>query len=430
MAPFLNPALDAGLRRLVVAMALLALLLGSGVLPAAPRAWAEGDKEDKVAERDEVDQRLDELEIELEGTNQDLADTYLDLAETELLIPQAQEDLEAAEEELAEAEEENRQVGERLTTAQEEEETLTSEVESGQEEVDTSNDELAETALEAYKGGGPPNPASVYVGSEDPQDAVDRSMNYQLTLASQGTRLEDLRDEQSVNLSSADRLTAVREEIADLKVEAQAAEDRADTAATKAATAKQDLDDLYADQIAQRDSLEAKKAKYKDDQGTLEERSSTLDSEIEEIAAEETSGGSASVGAISGSGFQAPVGGALNSNFGWRVHPIYGTRKLHAGVDFPVACGTPVKATQSGTVKRAYSNSGAGNKIILSHGVKNGVVVTSSYHHLQGFAVSQGQSVQRGQTVGYVGTTGSSTGCHLHFEIHENGNAVNPTNYI
>ena len=64
------------------------------------------------------------------------------------------------------------------------------------------------------------------------------------------------------------------------------------------------------------------------------------------------------------------------------------------------------------------------------HGIQNGRLMTSSYHHLQGFAASVGQQVSAGDTVGYVGTTGASTGCHLHFEIHEDGNAVNPGKYI
>ena len=112
------------------------------------------------------------------------------------------------------------------------------------------------------------------------------------------------------------------------------------------------------------------------------------------------------------------------------MHPIYGTRKLHAGVDFPVACGVPVGAAHSGRVIATTHNSGAGNKLILSHGVMNGHLVTTSYHHLQGFAKSVGDQVSAGDKIGYVGTTGSSTGCHLHFETHEDGNAVNPAKFL
>lgn len=425
-----------------------AAILAAGMLtgPVVSPASAEGSKDDKIAERAEVDQQLEDLRIELNDVNDDLADTYLALAETELLIPQAQQDLEDARVALGEAQEEDRKVGERLTEAEEEERRLSGEVETGQEEVDRSDDELATVALSAYKGGGMPSPSSVYVGNSSPQDAVDRSMNYRLTMASQGTRLDTLRTDQSVTENSAERLSAVREEIKQLKIDAEEALERTRVAEEEATEAKNELDALYETQKTQRDDLEAKKTKYEGDQKSLETRSSTLDDEIEELAKQErereeklkaqqqqkSSGGSAPVAgsANSGGGWVYPVNARLNSNFGWRVHPIYGTKKLHAGVDFPVACGVPVGAAHSGRVIARTHNSGAGNKLIVSHGIMNGRLVTTSYHHLQGFAKPVGAQVSAGETVGYVGTTGSSTGCHLHFETHEDGNAVNPAKYL
>ena len=424
-----------------------AAILAAGMLtgPLSP-ASAEGSKDDKIAERAEVDQQLEDLRIELNDVNDDLAGTYLALAETELLIPQAQQDLEDARVALGEAQEEDRKVGERLTEAEEEERRLSGEVETGQEEVDRSDDELATVALSAYKGGGMPSPSSVYVGNSSPQDAVDRSMNYRLTMASQGTRLDALRTDQSVTENSAERLSAVREEIKQLKIDAEDALERTRVAEEEATEAKNELDALYETQKTQRDDLEAKKTKYEGDQKSLETRSSTLDDEIEELAEQErereeklkaqqqqkSSGGSAPVAgsANTGGGWVYPVNARLNSNFGWRVHPIYGTKKLHAGVDFPVACGVPVGAAHSGRVIARTHNSGAGNKLIVSHGIMNGRLVTTSYHHLQGFAKPVGAQVSAGETVGYVGTTGSSTGCHLHFETHEDGNAVNPAKYL
>lgn len=424
-----------------------AAILAAGMLtgPLSP-ASAEGSKDDKIAERAEVDQQLEDLRIELNDVNDDLADTYLALAETELLIPQAQQDLEDARVALGEAQEEDRKVGERLTEAEEEERRLSGEVETGQEEVDRSDGELATVALSAYKGGGMPSPSSVYVGNSSPQDAVDRSMNYRLTMASQGTRLDTLRTDQSVTENSAERLSAVREEIKQLKIDAEEALERTRVAEEEATEAKNELDALYETQKTQRDDLEAKKTKYEGDQKSLETRSSTLDDEIEELAKQErereeklkvqqqqkSSGGSAPVAgsANTGGGWVYPVNARLNSNFGWRVHPIYGTKKLHAGVDFPVACGVPVGAAHSGRVIARTHNSGAGNKLIVSHGIMNGRLVTTSYHHLQGFAKPVGAQVSAGETVGYVGTTGSSTGCHLHFETHEDGNAVNPAKFL
>lgn len=422
-----------------------------------PMASADGSKEDKIAERAEVDRQLEDLRIELSDVNEDLSDTYLALAETELLIPQAQQDLEEAQAELEDAREEDRLTGERLTAAQEEEKRLSGEVEEGQAEVDSSNEELATVALNAYKGGGIPDPASIYIGNESPQDAVDRSMNYRLTMASQGTQLDGLRTDQAVTENSAERLTAVREEIKQLKIDSEKAVERTEKAEKEASDAKQALDDLYATQKQQREDLEAKKTQYEGEVSTLETRSSTLDTEIQELVRQEREraereererqererkqqqssssqggGGASSSGGSSSSsgGWVYPVNARLNSNFGWRVHPIYGTRKLHAGVDFPVACGVPVGAARSGRVIARTWNSGAGNKIVLSHGMINGRLVTTSYHHLQGFALPVGAQVSAGTTVGYVGTTGSSTGCHLHFETHEDGNAVNPNKYI
>ncbi|GAA4525678.1 M23 family metallopeptidase [Brachybacterium paraconglomeratum] len=439
------------LRRPLSMIAAALMVLPMLMMPISP-ASAEGTKDDKIAERSDIDQQLEDLRIELNDVNTELANTYLALAETELLIPQAQEDLEVAQAELVEAREEDRIIGERLTSAQEEEQRLSGEVEEGQEEVDRSGGELATVALTAYKGGGLPSPSTIYLGNQSPQDAVDRSMNYRLTMASQGTRLDTLRTDQVVTENSAERLTAVREEIKQLKIDAENAVQRTETAEREATEAKTDLDALYETQKTQRDTLEEQKTKYEGDTSTLESRSTTLDGEIEELARQERekeeqarkerekqssggssndSGGSSSSGsADTGGGWIYPVNARLNSNFGWRVHPIYGTRKLHAGVDFPVACGVPVGATHSGRVIARTYNSGAGNKIILSHGIQNGRLVTSSYHHLQGYAQPVGAQVSAGTTVGYVGTTGSSTGCHLHFEIHEDGNAVNPSKYL
>lgn len=429
---------------LLAAAAILAAGMFTG--PVVSPASAEGSKDDKIAERAEVDQQLEDLRIELNDVNDDLADTYLALAETELLIPQAQQDLEDARVALGEAQEEDRKVGERLTEAEEEERRLSGEVETGQEEVDRSDDELATVALSAYKGGGMPSPSTVYVGNSSPQDAVDRSMNYRLTMASQGTRLDTLRTDQSVTENSAERLSAVREEIKQLKIDAEDALERTRVAEEEATEAKNELDALYETQKTQRDDLEAKKTKYEGDQKSLETRSSTLDDEIEELAEQErereeklkaqqqqkSSGGSAPVAgsANTGGGWVYPVNARLNSNFGWRVHPIYGTKKLHTGVDFPVACGVPVGAAHSGRVIARTYNSGAGNKLIVSHGIMNGRLVTTSYLHLQGFAKPVGAQVSAGETVGYVGTTGSSTGCHLHFETREDGNAVNPAKFL
>ena len=134
---------------------------------------------------------------------------------------------------------------------------------------------------------------------------------------------------------------------------------------------------------------------------------------------------------VSSSGYLSqPMPGAVTSEFGMRLHPILGIYVLHSGIDFGAACGTPVTAAADGVVYATPYDASRGNHVIIDHGVQRGVNLTTAYLHLSSFAVSPGQSVARGQVVGYEGTTGSSTGCHLHFETRENGTPVNPRNWL
>ena len=112
----------------------------------------------------------------------------------------------------------------------------------------------------------------------------------------------------------------------------------------------------------------------------------------------------------------------MTSPFGWRTHPIYGTRKFHSGIDFGVDYGTEVSAAQSGTVTYAGWISGYGNAVIIDHG--NGI--TTLYGHNQSLAVSEGDSVTMGQVIAYAGSTGNSTGPHCHFEVRINDDPVDP----
>ncbi len=109
-----------------------------------------------------------------------------------------------------------------------------------------------------------------------------------------------------------------------------------------------------------------------------------------------------------------------------RLHPVLGYWKLHDGTDFGAACGTAIKAAGDGVVSERYYNAGYGNRLMIDHGKINGRYVTTGYNHATRYIVSVGQRVRKGQVIGYVGTTGYSTGCHLHLMVWENGTVVNP----
>nr|MBQ8243625.1 peptidoglycan DD-metalloendopeptidase family protein [Oscillospiraceae bacterium] len=122
-----------------------------------------------------------------------------------------------------------------------------------------------------------------------------------------------------------------------------------------------------------------------------------------------------------------PVSGKLTSPFGMRVHPVLGYERMHNGIDLAAAQGTPIYATRAGTVTTcSYQAGGAGNYVSINH--LDGFA--SIYMHMTHYVVSPGQSVSQGQLIGYVGSTGISTGPHLHFGISYAGTYVNPLAYV
>ena len=141
-----------------------------------------------------------------------------------------------------------------------------------------------------------------------------------------------------------------------------------------------------------------------------------------------SSAGSAGASVVSENGtFTHPCpGGYISSGFGYRTQPIAGASTNHKGIDFAAATGTPIYAAAAGTVISAGYAGNAGNLLVISHG--NGLL--TYYMHCNAIYVSAGQKVSRGQNVAAVGTTGNSTGPHLHFQVMLNGTPVNPANYL
>jgi murein DD-endopeptidase MepM/ murein hydrolase activator NlpD len=123
-----------------------------------------------------------------------------------------------------------------------------------------------------------------------------------------------------------------------------------------------------------------------------------------------------------------PAAGAVRktSGFGWRSDPIHGAKKFHHGIDVGAPIGTPIRAGRAGTVLTAGPAGTYGNLVVLDHG--NGV--TSRYAHCSALDVVKGQVVAAGEQVGRVGSTGRSTGPHLHFEVRNNGTAVDPSSWL
>ncbi|MGL4740887.1 MAG: murein hydrolase activator EnvC family protein [Sarcina sp.] len=131
-------------------------------------------------------------------------------------------------------------------------------------------------------------------------------------------------------------------------------------------------------------------------------------------------------GTSNSKGFIRPVNAPISSHYGYRIHPVTGEKKHHNGTDYAASTGTPIKAIASGTVTTAGWHNAFGNMVIVDHG--NGY--TSLYAHASSLNVRAGQTISQGQVVSYVGSTGLSTGPHLHLEMRYNGSLVNPESYI
>ncbi len=171
-----------------------------------------------------------------------------------------------------------------------------------------------------------------------------------------------------------------------------------------------------------------------------EERRLAAEAEARRLAAEQAAnqpgpgpsggggGGSASGAGQVINGWSNPLNGPITSNFGNRVHPVFGYVALHAGVDIGAPCGRQMFAASSGTVTYAGWNGGFGNFVRIDHG--DGL--TTSYAHIQqgGILVANGQFVNAGQLIALVGTTGNSSGCHLHLETRTFGNAFDPVPFL
>lgn len=117
---------------------------------------------------------------------------------------------------------------------------------------------------------------------------------------------------------------------------------------------------------------------------------------------------------------------AMSSGFGMRVHPVLGGLRAHKGIDMPAPTGTPIRASADGTVGKADWFGGYGLYVQLEHGAG----METRYGHMSRIAVAEGQTVHKGDVIGYVGSTGRSTGSHLHYEVRIAGEAVNPIPYL
>lgn len=423
-------------RRGAIAGTLVAVLVGLTAAAGPSFADSYGDQRAAAEARAAaVARRSQELQASIESLSTDLGQAVLDLQATQMRLPLAQAELATALETFERSQREAALIAARLEDARAQEASITTTIATDQARADDIRAAVGQMARRAYKGETAATGLSVVMDSTSTQDFVDQYGMVSTALRTQTKALDDLDQVAAANKNGQARLAAVKTKVTELKVLADQKVVEADAAKAAAAARKAEIERLITDQAAKQVAIEAMKVQAEADEAAVEAERNSIAAELAAIIAKQR----AAAGAAGRAGPTRNLTGALfgnptvvdpmqvTSEYGMRVNPVSGVYKLHAGIDFATGCGTPEYAARAGTVLWVRPDvDGLGNRIMIDHGFVSGVSLMTAYYHMTRYVVSPGQHVEQGQVVGYSGATGNATGCHLHFEVWENGVTVNP----
>jgi murein DD-endopeptidase MepM/ murein hydrolase activator NlpD len=391
---------------------LLALVIVAAMATPASVAGAY-DLSDDLAE---ISRRIEDINGQIATANASRTSVVADIVITRDALAVRQAELAATEAVLAETEDE-------LAATQRDLESLQVQLqESFQALAETRNslDESRRQARDLIR--------AAYVGTTDGRESVTFAadsvtsvfvgLQYLSLLAEDSDRamllyesLQTQEERQQVRIEAEE--VEVAEQIAELEAVEEELAALASVQTDQAAAVATELANLN----AKLDAVEDDIAEFADELDGLEEEQAR----VERLIEEEASRAGDAPGVL-----VRPVPGAITSSFGMRLHPILGYSRMHTGVDMSAGHGQEINAGGSGRVILAGFYGGYGNTVIIDHGGG----MTTLYAHQSQLGVSYGDQVDAGQLVGYVGTSGLSTGAHLHFEVRLLGRPVDPTDYI
>lgn len=442
--PGRRPGLRAGAAGLVV-------LSFSAVLLAPPSAADTGD------EKRAADAQVADLEEQLSETSAELAQAYTALTQTQAQLPAARARLTSAQSAARAAAKHNAEVAAALAVAQANAARAEEAVARNTATRDQTQRTLDAFAADLFQGGSV-GQLSVALGATSADDFATRLVLADTVTAMTNQALNDLAAAKADGDANGAYLAAVQVEVTDLKRQAENALAAAEASRNEAQAASSALDALVAQQSGYAASVEAQRANEASQLAEAQAEQQRLQALLIEQAriarereaarkAAEAAAQKAAEEAARKNGTAVPpppvaqpdqasgflsrpiTGGRTSSEFGMRFHPIFQVWRLHTGLDFANGCSSPVYAAAPGTIIRAGWAGGRGNQIVIDHGIRRGVDLATTYNHLTSFVQRSG-TVSRGQLIGYTGTTGNSTGCHLHFETLEDGQFVNPRSWL
>jgi murein DD-endopeptidase MepM/ murein hydrolase activator NlpD len=388
--------------------AVLALLL-SGV-PGSDAATVDELRDDLTETQD----RLDDAEDELARTREEKGTVVAQVRAADAAIAQLTAELDALESELVAARSAAEEAATRTEDARQRLLVLDGELRDAEVYLSERERTLEDRAVAAFMFG-TVNYAEVVVESRSVTEFVNTTYYLRRVLDEDKRVVEDVEDLTSQLATARAEADRLREQV---EADQRAAEEALDTI-TALTEEQARVTALAEDERARRQTLlqqlEVVEAATEAQIAELEAESAAL---TEQLRSARWRAGAPGQGT-----WVWPTTGPITSPFGYRTHPIYGSRRLHAGVDVGGGWGTPIVAANTGLVIAAYCSAGGyGCRIVIDHG---GGMATL-YAHQSSFAVAEGTVVSAGQTIGYIGSTGASTGPHLHFEIRRDGVPEDP----
>lgn len=410
---------------------------------AASKDDLEGKQDEELVEQNaELRRKVDDAQVDLEHSSSQVRAAAAALAMARSQLASAQAKLARTRGELAAARALDRQMQRRLEAAIRRLGEARKDLDAGRAQVADQEHELGMIVVSNYQSGDPSLMGlSMVLTSQDPAELTGQLNSVRNIIDKEAVTLARLEASKVLLAVQEQEFVTARAQVAEQRRAAAENLERKRRLESRAAAVTQQVSNLVSLRAnAQREAEEARAA----DLATLE----SLEDERERIAevleeraeqarreaaaaAEAASGYGAGLSNVKSNGFlDFPVPGEITSPYGPRRHPIFGYKSLHDGIDLSGACGSPIYATSDGVVLEAYFQKAYGNRIIIDHGLVKGVGLATIANHMSGYAVEVGDRVKRGDIIGFVGNTGWSTGCHLHFTVLVNGGHVDPMGWL
>lgn len=410
--------------------ALSTAVAGSGIV----RQDSDYDEQIAAANKKakQFEDELDRLDSELEDTDAAIVRTNRKILEMERKLPTLRKELHLAKERLNAALVQQEIVAEKLKAARAQDEAITEQIAGDVLRIEDLKVTLGVLARDQYMGEGSNESLSLVFGAQTSREFVDKFAAQHSASRVQATALEEIEQIAATNRNRGERQAAVRVYIEELKLEADALVKEADAARDVAQEKKDQVDKALDEMSALKAELAAQRADAIAKQRAIEKQQEKVRDQILVLVRKKMESQQHQNPTPLGKGYlsfptKVPY---ITSNYGMRYHPVLHYWRLHAGTDFRAYCGTPIYASAEGRVEWAKSVGGFGNQVMVDHGIVKGNSLFTSYNHLSRINVRAGQYVTRSTIVGYSGSTGTSTACHLHFEVYLNGATVNPMSIL